>query len=82
MIILKKDNNIDSKKKEKRCGKVIVALIITIFVYKFLCIQMIKSGSETLATIGNNLIEYYDAVAGVINAYLTVIIAKQSFSLD
>ncbi len=79
---MKKDNNSNSRKKEKRWGKVITALVITIFVYKFLCIQMIKSESATLANIGNNLIEYYDAVTGVINAYLTVIIAKQSFSLE
>ena len=79
---MKKDNNSNSRKKEKRWGKVIVALIITIFEYKFLCIQMIKSGSVTLANIGNCLIEYYDAVAGVINAFLTVIIAKHSFNLE
>lgn len=69
-------------KKERRCGIVIISLITTIFVYKYACIQMKNSELKELATLGENLLEYSDAVIGIISAYLAVIVAKLKFRFN
>lgn len=67
--------------KNERWKKLIYSLIVFIFVYKFTCMQMMKTEVAWISTLGNNMNEYYDAVKDVIGAFIAAAVANKSFSL-
>lgn len=77
-------NKVDKDKedlKNERWKKLIYSLIIFIFVYKFTCMQMIKTEVAWISNLGSNMNEYYDVVKDVIGAFIAAAVANKSFSL-